>query len=214
MTGIVLVTGAGCGIGAAIARRAGARGFAVAVDYAHSADGTNRVVEEAKTSGGRIAAFKADMTSESEIVGLFAAIDRALGPVIHLVNNAGIIGERTAATELGTAAIDRLLPTNVTGPFLCAREVAKRMWLSAGARRSLGRIRNLGRCAAASADFRPPLRMLTMPLLNRAVPLRAGGRPAHSQREDIKWAGCDMCCLSRASALPLLLRQQARRTPA
>ncbi|HEX2117417.1 MAG TPA: SDR family NAD(P)-dependent oxidoreductase, partial [Alphaproteobacteria bacterium] len=45
MCGVVLITGAGRGIGAAVARGAGARGFAVAVNYARSAEGANRVVE-------------------------------------------------------------------------------------------------------------------------------------------------------------------------
>ena len=151
MSGIVLVTGAGRGIGAAIARSAGKRGYAVAVNYARSADGANQVVEEIKKSGGKAIAIKADMTSEAEIVAMFETIDRALGRITHLVNNAGIIGERTSVRDISGAAIDALLRTIVAGPFLCTREAAKRMSTERGGKG--GAIVNIGSIAARLGGF-------------------------------------------------------------
>jgi NAD(P)-dependent dehydrogenase (short-subunit alcohol dehydrogenase family) len=151
MSGIVLVTGAGRGIGAAIARGAGKRGYAVAVNYAHSADGANKVVEEIKKGGGKAIAIKADMTSEAEIVAMFETIDRALGRITHLVNNAGIIGERTATRAITEAAINRLMQTNVTAPFLCTREAVKRMSTESGG--PGGAIVNIGSIAARLGGF-------------------------------------------------------------
>jgi NAD(P)-dependent dehydrogenase (short-subunit alcohol dehydrogenase family) len=151
MSGILLVTGAGRGIGAAIARGAGQRGFAVAVNYARSADGASAVVDEIKKAGGKAAAFKADMTDEKQIVALFDAIDRSLGKVTHLVNNAGIIGEHSSVRDISGAAIDDLLRTNVAAPFLCIREAAKRMSRETGGKG--GAIVNIGSIAARLGGF-------------------------------------------------------------
>jgi len=151
MGGIVLVTGAGRGIGAAIARGAGQKGFAVAVNYARSADGANKVVEEIKEAGGKAIAIRADMTKEAEIVAMFETIDRSLGKVTHLVNNAGIIGERSTAQTVTATAIDALLRTNVAGPFLCMREAAKRMSTQSGG--AGGAIVNIGSIAARLGGF-------------------------------------------------------------
>jgi NAD(P)-dependent dehydrogenase (short-subunit alcohol dehydrogenase family) len=151
MSGIVLVTGAGRGIGAAIARGAGRQGYAVAVNYARSAAGAEAVVKDIKAIGGKAVAVRADMTSEADIVALFETIDRALGPVTHLVNNAGIIGEKTSARAITGTAIDALLRTNVTGPFLCTREAARRMSTETGGKG--GAIVNIGSIAARLGGF-------------------------------------------------------------
>ena len=151
MGGIVLVTGAGRGIGAAIARGAGKQGYAVAVNYARSADGANKIVDEIKKTGGKAVAIKADMTREADIVALFETVDRALGKLTHLVNNAGIIGERSSVRDITAAAIDDMLRTNVTGPFLCMREAAKRMSTEAGGKG--GAIVNIGSIAARLGGF-------------------------------------------------------------
>ena len=151
MGGIVLGTGAGRGIGAAIARGAGKLGYAVAVNYARSADGANKIVDEIKKTGGKAVAIKADMTREADIVALFETVDRALGKLTHLVNNAGIIGERSSVRDITAAAIDDMLRTNVTGPFLCMREAAKRMSTEAGGKG--GAIVNIGSIAARLGGF-------------------------------------------------------------
>lgn len=151
MGGILLVTGAGRGIGAAIARGAGRRGYAVAVNYARRAAGAEAVVAEIEKSGGTATAIRADMTNEADIVALFETIDRTLGRVTHLVNNAGIIGEKTSARAITGAAIDTLLRTNVAGPFLCAREAARRMSTDTGG--PGGVIVNIGSIAARLGGF-------------------------------------------------------------
>lgn len=151
MADIVLVTGGGRGIGAAIARGAGRRGFNVVVNYSRSADGAKEVVAEIERGGGRAMAVKADVTREAEIAAMFVAIDRTLGPVTHLVNNAGMIGAKTAATEITADAITQLLQTNVTAPFICAREAARRMSTQHGGKG--GAIVNIGSIAARLGGF-------------------------------------------------------------
>jgi 3-oxoacyl-[acyl-carrier protein] reductase len=88
MTASALVTGASRGLGAQIARRLGADGWAVAVNYRSDAAGAARVVDDIVAAGGRAAAFPADVTDEAAVRDLTAAIERELGPVQVLVANA------------------------------------------------------------------------------------------------------------------------------
>ena len=104
MTGVLVVTGAGRGIGAACARAAAKAGWKVAVNYANSRDAAHAVVADIERDGGVAVAIRADVARQDEVAALFAETDRLLGPVTGLVANAGIggtiapIGEQTAAT--------------------------------------------------------------------------------------------------------------------
>src|SRR5437763_9447165 len=89
--GTVLVTGASRGIGAATARLAAARGWAVAVNYANDAAAAKGVVAAIERDGGRAAAFRADVADADAVTAMFAAIDGALPPLAGLVNNAGVV---------------------------------------------------------------------------------------------------------------------------
>ena len=91
MTGrerVALVTGASRGLGAAIARRLGDDGFAVAVNYARSADQAQDVVAEVRAAGAQAEAFAGDVTDERESARLVASVREHLGPVHALVLNA------------------------------------------------------------------------------------------------------------------------------
>jgi NAD(P)-dependent dehydrogenase (short-subunit alcohol dehydrogenase family) len=127
MSGVLIITGAGRGIGAATARLAAARGYAVCVNYARSRESAERVVAAIKDAGGRAVAVQADVGVESEVVRLFESVDRGLGTVTALVNNAGVIDKQARLAEIDSARITRMFATNVTGPFLCAREAVRRM---------------------------------------------------------------------------------------
>ncbi|MFG1943317.1 SDR family NAD(P)-dependent oxidoreductase [Nonomuraea sp. NPDC048826] len=85
---VALVTGASRGLGAAIARRLGADGWAVGVNYRSDAAGAAAVVDEIRAAGGRAEAFPADVTDEAATAGLAARVTRELGPVEALVLNA------------------------------------------------------------------------------------------------------------------------------
>jgi NAD(P)-dependent dehydrogenase (short-subunit alcohol dehydrogenase family) len=124
---IVLVTGASRGIGAATACLAAARGYAVCVNYRANRDAAESVVRAIEERGGRAVAAQADVSIESDVVRLFETVDATLGRLTALVNNAGIIDTQTRVERMDAARIARVLATNVTGAFVCAREAVRRM---------------------------------------------------------------------------------------
>jgi NAD(P)-dependent dehydrogenase (short-subunit alcohol dehydrogenase family) len=125
--GTIVVTGGSRGIGAATARLAAARGFAVAVNYVRGEAEAERVVLEIRKAGGRAAAIQADVGQEADIVRLFAEAENALGPLAGLVTNAGVTGGFARVDEVTAEALERLFAVNVTGAILCAREAVRRM---------------------------------------------------------------------------------------
>ncbi|HEX8662632.1 MAG TPA: SDR family oxidoreductase [Beijerinckiaceae bacterium] len=127
MSPIVLVTGSGRGIGAATALLAAKRGYAVCVNYLGREERARAVVDEIRAGGGRAMLVQADTADEGAVVAMFEAVDRELGPVTALVNNAGITGRAGRLDSYDAAAIRRVLDVNVTGLMLCTREAVRRM---------------------------------------------------------------------------------------
>lgn len=127
MASVLIITGGGRGIGAATARIAAARGYAVCVNFANNREAADAVVADIGKAGGRAIAVRADVSEESEVARLFQTVDKELGTVTALVNNAGVIDKQARLAEIGAARLARMFATNVTGPFLCAREAVRRM---------------------------------------------------------------------------------------
>jgi NAD(P)-dependent dehydrogenase (short-subunit alcohol dehydrogenase family) len=127
MTGVMIVTGGSRGIGAAISKLAGQRGYAVAVNYTSRPDAADDVVKEINKANGRAIAVKADVSQEADVERLFATVDKEFGRVTALVNNAGVLGPVKPVAELGAAEIAGVLNTNIVSMFLCAREAIARM---------------------------------------------------------------------------------------
>jgi glucose 1-dehydrogenase len=128
-----LVTGAGTGIGAAIARQLASAGASVAVNYRASRDAAYAVVEGIVRTGGTAVALEADVSDEAAVDALFAALARELGGIDILVNNAGI--QRDAPlVDLSAADWRAVLDVNLTGQFLCARAAARAFLAAGGAR--------------------------------------------------------------------------------
>src|SRR5262245_41828112 len=91
MSGILVVTGASRGIGAATARLAAQRGYAVCVNYVRDRSAAEKVVADVAAGGGRAIAVQADVAVEDEVVRMFRTVDEQLGRLTALVNNAGIL---------------------------------------------------------------------------------------------------------------------------
>jgi NAD(P)-dependent dehydrogenase (short-subunit alcohol dehydrogenase family) len=131
---VIVITGASRGIGAATARLAAARGYAVCVNYRVDRASADRVVTAIHDDGGRAIAIAADVAREDAVVRLFATVDRELGPLTALVNNAGMLERQMRVETMDAARISRVLATNVTGTLLCAREAIARMSTARGGR--------------------------------------------------------------------------------
>ncbi|HYC13418.1 MAG TPA: SDR family NAD(P)-dependent oxidoreductase, partial [Stellaceae bacterium] len=127
MSGVLLVTGGSRGIGAAVARLAGAEAWDVAVNYARDAEAAARVVADIERNGRRALAIQGDMAKEAEVVRVFAEAERRLGPISGLVNNAGTTGRASRLDAVSTATLEAVFDLNILGAFLCAREAVKRM---------------------------------------------------------------------------------------
>ena len=130
--GALIVTGASRGIGAATARLAAARGYAVCVNYHRRADLAAQVVADIVRGGGRALAVGADIADETAVVRLFDEAAAGLGAIGGLVNNAGILETQMRVADMDAARLDHILHTNVTGAFLCAREAVRRMSTARG----------------------------------------------------------------------------------
>jgi NAD(P)-dependent dehydrogenase (short-subunit alcohol dehydrogenase family) len=125
--GTLIVTGAGRSIGAAVAKLAAANGWDVAVNYGKSKGPADAVVAEIEAAGGRAVAIQGDMAIEADIIRLFEAAERELGPIKGLVNNAGITGGISRVADLTLDDLNRTLTTNTIGPIIASREAVKRM---------------------------------------------------------------------------------------
>ena len=124
---LVLITGGSRGIGAATARLAASRGYDVAFTYLQRAETANSLVAELTATGVRALAVQADVSSEADVLRAFATVDRELGTITALVNNAGILEQQMRLDAMTVDRWTRVLTTNVVGSFVCAREAVLRM---------------------------------------------------------------------------------------
>ena len=134
---VALVTGAGRGIGRAIAVALGASGAAVAC-AARSREQVDSAAAEITAAGGRARALRLDVTRPEQIAAGVEETAAALGPVDVLVNNAGITLDKKTV-EVTDEDWDAVLATNLTAMFRCARAVAPGM-----IRLERGKIINIG----------------------------------------------------------------------
>ena len=124
---ILLVTGGSRGIGAAVSKLAGSRGFDVAVNYKQDAKAAAGVADEVKKAGGRAAAIQGDMSNEADVARVFEAIDKQLGRLTHLVYNSGVAGPMSRVEAMDTQALREVFDLNVIGAFFAARAAIPRI---------------------------------------------------------------------------------------
>jgi NAD(P)-dependent dehydrogenase (short-subunit alcohol dehydrogenase family) len=139
---VAFVTGATSGLGVHFARVLAKAGAAVAVS-GRRVDRLEELRREIESTGERCAAVSLDVTDGTQIARALDDAEAALGPINILVNNAGMSADGPVA-EIPIADFDRVMSTNVRGPFLLAQELGKRMIV----RKSGGRIINIASIAA------------------------------------------------------------------
>jgi len=142
---VALVTGGSRGIGEAVAISLADAGAAVAVNYREKAAEAEAVAAAIRTRGGKAVAVQADVSRTDEVERLMATVERELGPIDVLVNNAGV-GLVRSLDDLTEADFDVTIAVNLKSVFLCTQAVI------AGMRaRQWGRIVNISSGAARGA---------------------------------------------------------------
>ena len=142
---VALVTGGSRGIGRAIAVSLAEAGAAIAVNYRDKAAEARNVAETIRGAGGRAMAIGADVSQAAEVAAMMAAVERDLGPVDVLINNAGIGLVRTV-DDLTEDDFDRTIAVNLKSVFLCTQAAVPGMRA-----RKWGRIVNISSGAARGA---------------------------------------------------------------
>jgi NAD(P)-dependent dehydrogenase (short-subunit alcohol dehydrogenase family) len=127
MTGVLLVTGGGRGIGAATCMLAAKAGCSVAVNYLEDCAAAENLVAQISSFGGKAIAIQADVSLPQDITRMFDQTERAFGPVTGLVNCAGITGKSSRLDEAANETILSTVATNVNGTIFACREAIKRM---------------------------------------------------------------------------------------
>jgi len=126
MTKIALVTGAGSGVGRAVALALQSAGYSVALAGRRLAE-LEKTAALAVDTGGRMLAVPADVGNPDEVKALFAAVDQTFGRLDVLFNNAGIGAPSVPIEDLTFAQWNAVVSVNLTGVFLCAQEAIRMM---------------------------------------------------------------------------------------
>jgi 3-oxoacyl-[acyl-carrier protein] reductase len=123
---VAVITGAGRGIGKAIATKLALGGATIVVNYSRSSGEAQELVNEIEGNGGSALAVQADIARQEDVQGLFAEVDARFGRLDILVNNAGIACSATL-DETTEDIMDRLFAVNVKGTLFAAQQAAKRL---------------------------------------------------------------------------------------
>ncbi len=124
---VALITGAGRGIGAATARLFASKGYAVCINYKSNFQSANQVADTIISEGGHCITVQADVSCEDDVIRMFSTVDKELGTLSVLVNNAGILKTQSRLEDMTADRINLILVNNVTSYFLCCRQAVKRM---------------------------------------------------------------------------------------
>lgn len=129
---VAVVSGGSGGIGSAVAGRLAQDGAKVCITYLNNERKAQALVDRLASDGARAIAVRADIGREDDVAALFRTVDRELGRVTALVNNAGVLGGEWRIDEVIPGRLAELWKTNITGYFLCCKEAVKRMSTQAG----------------------------------------------------------------------------------
>jgi len=121
-----LVTGASRGIGRAIAATLAHAGARVAINYANSTDAAMELAEEIRCTGGIAEVVRADVADSAAVQAMFDHLKKTWGGIDILVNNAALTHD-TYLMMMSEAAWDRVVDTNLRGPFLCSKLALRSM---------------------------------------------------------------------------------------
>ena len=131
MNRVCLITGGARGIGRETTRLAAAAGWDVAINFRERADAAEVAVAEVVAVGRKAVAVRGDVAKESDVVTMFVAAERVLGPITGLVNCAGV-STNTRVDAINAEDLEGMFAVNVIGLLLCCREATRRMSIRHG----------------------------------------------------------------------------------
>lgn len=123
---VALITGGTRGIGRAIALKLSEEGYNIAISYINNNKKAQEVVDEIEKNNVKALAIKADVSKEEEVNNMMKVINKELGNIDVLVNNAGITKDNLLI-RMKTEDWDQVIDTNLRGVFLCTKAVARGM---------------------------------------------------------------------------------------
>jgi len=129
---VAIITGGGRGIGAATAKLFAQNGYDICINYKSQSNPAQQLASEIAEHGVKCITVKADVSDEDDVERLFSIVDKELGTITVLVNNAGILKQQSRLVDMTAARINNVLINNVTSYFLCSREAVKRMSTETG----------------------------------------------------------------------------------
>jgi 3-oxoacyl-[acyl-carrier protein] reductase len=144
--GCALVTGASKGIGAAVAAALAEDGWPVGVNYRSDADGAQRVADAIEAAGGTAMPVGGDVVDPDEAEAIFTQLEERFGPVLVLVNNAGVRAD-DLAVQLDDEAWSKVIDTNLSAAFRMTRRAVRTM-----IRQRYGRIVNVASVVGIKAN--------------------------------------------------------------
>ena len=124
---IALITAGSRGIGATTARLLAEVGYDVAFSYLSNEAAAQTVVDEIEEAGQRALAIMADNAVEADIVRMFKMVERELGVLTALVNNAGVTGGFSRVESVTAKTLQLVSDVNFIGSMLCCREAVRRI---------------------------------------------------------------------------------------
>ena len=124
---IILITGASRGIGRATALLAAQRGYSIGINYRTNKAAAQSVADKCERLGSKTTLIQADVADPAAIVQMFDQLDKELGILDVLINNAGILEQCMRLDEMTAERITRIMNTNVIGALLCAQQAVRRM---------------------------------------------------------------------------------------
>lgn len=180
--GVCVITGAGRGIGAAVARRLATEHpkLAQVLTWTNDESSAQAVATEINHAGGQAITARADVAVEADVLALFEAADE-LGQLRALVNNGGLLFPIARLEDYTAERIERTLAVNVTGTMLCAREAVRRMSTERGG--GGGSIVNL---SSRAASFGSPNEFIDYAASKGAVDTFTVGLATEVAREGIR----------------------------
>ncbi len=129
---VAIITGSSRGIGAATAKLFATKGYHICVNYRSNRKAAESVAAEIELTGNQCLLVKANVAEEAEVNRLFETVDRELGAISVLVNNAARINRQSRLEAMTPQRINDLFKDNVTSYFMCCQQAIKRMALSYG----------------------------------------------------------------------------------